>query len=97
MSFAGDNSGFPVFYSIGMLAVIRRQKLRETWKDAEKRYPESEERAFVSKIDYADTAFKHAQMVEVIPFFLQPDDNPEDFAGVAHRLRTTLNLSLIHI
>lgn len=88
---AGDSSGFPVFYSVGALSTVRRQVFKESKKEAEFRHPESEARNYISKADYADTAFKHSQMVEMIPFFLQPGDDPELFTWIAHRLRTTLN------
>jgi len=34
-----------------------------------------------------DVAFRHQQAVEIVPFFLQPEDEPAAWARVVHALR----------
>jgi hypothetical protein len=68
-----------------------RQKVKETRKAAEELHPENAEPNYISKTDAPLTAFKHAQMVEMIAFFLQAGDDPELYTWVGHRLRTILN------
>lgn len=83
---------FDVFYSIGELATVRRQLTKESSKIAERRHPDNpEEKEMISKLDLPDEAFKHSQMVEIIPYFMQQDDDPEDLVWIAHRLRSTIN------
>lgn len=43
-------------------------------------------RAFLSNLG-GDIAFRHQQAVEMVPFFLQPSDNPVIWTRIAHALR----------
>lgn len=88
---AGEQGGLPIFYSIGSLSTVRRQVAKETKSVAEERHPDDLSPNYITKADWPKVAFKHSQMVEIIPFFLQPGDDPELFTWVAHRLRTTVN------
>jgi hypothetical protein len=91
---AGKSGEFDVFYSIGENATVNKQPIHESAKTAEFRHPETpDDRDPISKLDYAQRAFKHSQMVEIIPYFMQPGDDPAELAWIAHRLRTALNWS----
>ncbi|MDD5368536.1 MAG: RNaseH domain-containing protein [Anaerolineaceae bacterium] len=91
---AGKYGDFDVFYSIGENATVNKQLVHETTKTAEFRHPETpDDRDPISKQDYARRAFKHSQMVEIVPYFMQPGDDPAELAWIAHRLRTALNWS----
>ena len=56
------------------------------------------QRADVSKTDIgAGMAFKHSRLLEIVPFFWQHGDKPEDLARLAHTMRRPLHWTMGHV